>query len=186
MRLGRPAGRRLVSPLRLAFFVLYHVVLFLVSPSRLAIPSRPCVSPSRLAFASRLVSCRRAVSFVSGRGAERSLRGVLFVILLYRHRPCVVPPRPSRLAMREAGRLQPSRCLVSLLFRSVVLMCHRFQPSRLVVSMGGAVLRFLSHVVGHPVSSRFLTRFAHFRSPSLISVRHRERGRLVAWSMWRN
>lgn len=54
------------------------------------------------------------------------MRGVLFVSsYLYRSRSCVVPSRPSRLAMRRAGRLLPSRCFV---LRSIPF-CRSHVPS---------------------------------------------------------
>lgn len=66
------------------------------------------------------------------------MRGALSSSYLYRPCSCVVPPYLFRLA-----------------FYSVppVLMCHRFHPSRLVISTGGTILRFLSHVVGRSLSS---------------------------------
>lgn len=60
----------------------------------------PSCSSSR--FPSRLVSCRRAASFVSSRGAERSLRGVIcrltYIVI------ALASSRLVRLVLRSVGR----------------------------------------------------------------------------------
>ena len=134
-----------VASLLVPFFVSF-CGSFCYAASRL-----PSCSSSR--FPSRLVSCRRAVSFVSARRAERSLRGVL-----------------RRLAISS-----------SLVRRSYLVSCRR-PASRLVLRcVGRDGLAFLFNVVGRRVSicrlGSLLTQFAFVSFPFVVvSV-----GRFWAW-----
>ena len=162
MRLGRPAGRRLVSPLRLAFFVLYHVVLFLVSPSRLALASRHPVSPLRLVLYRVVVPSRlcRAV----GRNdpcVASSLSSCYIVIAL-------ASSRLVRLVLRCVKRDVFSRLAVSSRFYSVPSFSCVIAFSRLALlsRWAGQSCEFC------PMSSGILCRLV-FSLASLISVRLR-------------
>lgn len=146
-----------MSPRSSSRFVLRVVLLCGVSSS-VSLFVLLCVS-------SCIVSPRS--SRQAGRGAERSLRGVLFVILLYRHRPCVVPPRPSRLAMRGAGRLAFLSHVVGRPVPSCFLILLRLVPVRLrsssfvVVGMGVSLRGACGEIE--------LTKTAHFNA-LVISV----------------
>ena len=95
---------------------------------------------------SYIVSSRSSRCIVSWGGAVLII--VRSVILLYRHRPCVVPPRSSRLAMRGAGRLAflshvvgrpvPSRFLIRLRLVPVRLRSSSFVVVGMGVSLRGA------------------------------------------------
>lgn len=89
------------------------------------------------------------------------------VILLYRHRPCVVPPRSSRLAMRGAGRLAFLSHVVGRPVPSCFLILLRLVPVRLrsssfvVVGMGVSLRGACGEIE--------LTKTAHFNA-LVISV----------------
>lgn len=166
-----------------------------LSPSRLS--SR---SSFRLGIVpSRLVSFRlRPV--VSSRGAERSCGAssssrLTYTVLAH------ASSRLARLVLRcvERGVFCRLAALSCVLFRSAVLMCHRFHPSRLssrlAMRRNGTTCvsipcRRVSCAVSLSYSLRSSVRLRLVPPPlvrlRLVFVRRRGHGRLVAWSMWGN
>ena len=114
---------------------------------------------------SYIVSSRSSRCIVSWGGAVLII--VRSVILLYRHRPCVVPPRSSRLAMRRNGTTcvsipcRRASCAVSL-SHSLRLVPVRLRSSSFVVVGMGVSLRGACGEIE-------LTKTAHFNA-LVISV----------------